>query len=419
MNLNIKIEKKEEKKLKFSLKEYEFIKLINSSSSSLSSFVNNENILGKVYASENDPSKLISYEILNKTLKNLIKINSLTGELILLNNSLIKIRNQIEFIVQASSSNSDSSIKLKSLTKVKIYFRYFEYLKNLSLKFDLISKEIKQINNSNSFYLNQNIEINEILFKFSFYSYNYPNDQFIISLNNHLNLFSLISSSSSLNTYLLKVNQKNLISKSIYLLNIRIKHKLSQQWLPNLKIELIIIDQTTTTIVKDEILSSTKESFRVNNELNNEFCIENKSYILNEMNSNDQIGLLRVRKSNLNLNLNFNESFISFLNESEIIINKCQMLIEELNSLINNSLKYELCYFYNDNECFNLTLINSTSIIKTKINYSKKESSFSIKSIEIIIFIILILFIISYFYSYFYYLSIKRIFYEKLFIYSK
>jgi len=78
------------------------------------------------------------------------------------------------------------------------------------------------------------------------------------------------------------------------------------------------------------------------------------------------------------------------INKNEIIINECQMFIEELiNSFLNKSLKYQLCSLLN-NQCFNIT-------IKDEINFKliqNKNFLFSIKLIELIILIVSFIFIL-------------------------
>ncbi|CAF0955117.1 unnamed protein product [Rotaria sp. Silwood1] len=238
MNLFIKIEEKDKNFIKFLLSEYEFIVLLNETLNK------NENLIGKIHAISNNPSDLIYYKILSNNNKtNLIKINSLTGQLNFINENNIKyINNDIEFIVEAYLLLKDKNFKkLKTQIKVKIYFRYLHLLKNISFEFENIlfnnQNDIYQLNNnSNYFFINKNIKINEKLLKISLISYYYPNDKFIFSLENYFNTFSLIPFSSSLiNTYIIKLNQQ-LISNYTYLLNIQIKHKLSQQYLPNLLI---------------------------------------------------------------------------------------------------------------------------------------------------------------------------------------
>jgi len=405
MNLNIQIEQKD-KLPKFSLSKYEFVVLLNSSKYS--------NLIGRVYATPNNPFDRIYYKLLttnkNSNLTNFININSLTGQLNFFNENYFfknKFNDEIQFDVQASTllSKDNSSKLLISKTNVKIYFRYFNYLNNISFEFKINSfkkNQISKLNNSNSFLIDKNIQINQELFQIFINSFYYPFDKYILSLDNFLNTFSLSSSSSLVNSYILKTRQ-NLTSTSIYMLNIGVKHKLSQQWLPNLRIELIVIDQSTTTtpsriITKKKMITTmttvmTSTHIRLMNE-SSEFCIENKTYIVYEINKKknnkqrNEIGLLKVIKSNSNLNNNNNNNenlFIS-VNESEIIVNGCRMFINKLNNkFLNKSFEYELCSSY---QCYNLTTIKYENENKVKTLF------LSIKSIELIMLIFSIIFIL-------------------------
>jgi hypothetical protein len=378
LNLNIQIEQKE-RQTKFSLSNYEFVVLLNSS-------IDKSSIkIGRVYAIPNNSFERIYYQLI-QTNQNEIEINSLTGELNYIFNRNLFEKTQIEFDVQASILKRNSSKMLITQTKVKVFIRYLNYLKNISFQFRINSNksnDILQINNSNCFFLDKNIDINENLFEILVHSFVYPLDQFILSLQNYLNLFS-ISSSSLSNRFLLKTKQK-LHSTSIYMLNISVKHKLTQQWLPNLTIELIIIDQWTTT-------TTTKLNVIQNQPI--EFCQKNQNYILYKINQNNKkkkVGFLKVIKTNLILKKNINKNFFLSINQSEIIINQCRMSWDQLNktNLLNQSSQYQLCLLSSySNQCYNLT-------IKNDIILKKNHQWFlSMKLIELIMLIVSLIFIL-------------------------
>lgn len=396
MNLKIKIEENE-KAPKFSLSKYEFVVLINSSINSNK----NSHIIGRVYAIPNKSFERIYYQIIENKNKNEIEINSLTGELTFIfneKNDLIK-NNEIEINVEASilSKNNSLSKYLISKTKVKIYFRFLNFLNEILFKFQinlLKENQIIQLNNSNSFIIDQNIKINQNLFNISINSFYYPLDQFILSLDNYLHLFSFFPS-SNFNHYILKTRQ-HLLSTSIYLLNISVKHKLSQQWLPNLKLELIIIDQWTTTTTTNnkqiitnqttnEIITSTNLKL-INQSL--EFCLENQSYILYHLNQKkkNQIGLFKVIKSNSTLRKNHQKKYLSIINEKELIIDECQMSIDKLNKSLNKSLEYQLCSYSFVMECYNITI---KLLLTTNSN---PKGFFSMNLVEIMMLILSLIF---------------------------
>ncbi|CAF1094449.1 unnamed protein product [Rotaria sp. Silwood1] len=380
MNINIKIEKIL-KKPKFLLSEYEFIIKINSS-------IKNGTILGYVNAKSNDKKNKILYKLINKT--NFIEINSLTGQLYLSNENFININNfnnYIELLIESFYLNNEN---IKSFTKVKLFFRSFNYINNISYHFNIKSLFIQQLNNSNTFFIYKNISINEILFQLNILSYYYPYDKYILSLENYYSTFSLLSSSSSsINNFILKTSNY-LMSNLIYLLNIRIKHELTQQWLlTNITIQFIVIDQLTTTsnLIQSSLSSSSSSSL-----LN--ICLQNSTYFLYDIYNKNQIGQLKVIQTNLHIS--FFSNFIILLNQNEIIINECRMLINEFDLNYINKTQYELCSY--NYYCFNITIINQQfSLFSTK----SKTKNFIFKSIlsprpiEITIFAFSLVFILA------------------------
>lgn len=377
MNINIEIEKIL-KKPKFLLSEYEFIIKINS-------FLKKGTILGSVLAQSNDPSKKIVYKLINKT--NFIEINSLTGQLFISNENFLKnILNydEIQLLIEASYLLNENSFEnnLKSFTNVKIYFRSINNLNNISYKIEIQSLFIQQINNLNKYYINENISLNEILFKINLLSSYYLNDKFILLLENSYSTFSLLSS-TSLNNFILK-NHHYLIPKSIYLLNFKIKHQLTQEYLlSNLTIELIV----------NNPLISSLNFLQINS---NNICLKNLTYFIYDLNNKYQIGKLKVIQTNLNISFFSNFSFLK--NKTEILIDQCQMFIENFDFIYLNQTQFELCSI--DNLiCFNITLINQQfSLFSIKDNKNKNFISKTIlllRPIEITIFAISIVFIMA------------------------
>ncbi|CAF0976847.1 unnamed protein product [Rotaria sordida] len=425
MNLFIKIEDKEDKNknyIKFLLSSYEFVILLNETLNK------RENLIGKIHAISNNPSDIIYYKILSNNKINEIKINFLTGELSFINkNNITYINNDIELNVEAFLLLKNNNFKkLKNQTNIKIYFRYFHLLKNISFYYENIlfnnSNYIYQLNNkSNIFFINKNIQININLLKISLFSYYYPNDKFIFSLENYFNIFSLIPSSSPslINIYYLKLNQQLISSNHNYLLNIQIKHKLSQQYLPNLIIQFIVFDQLTTTttttidstsFIDDIQTTRTTTNITTSTSISDQFldesfdfCLENKTYILYDIKNNDkEIAFLKVIQSNLfidnNNNNNLTINLRNFLNnnESEIILNECRMYINKSNNLFNKSFEYEICSFDYNKQCFNITfLIDEINSISFEINNHFQKWILPKKPIEKIMVFISIIFLIG------------------------
>jgi hypothetical protein len=392
LKLNIQIEQKE-RITKFSLSNYEFVVLLNSSLLNEKSKIK----IGRVYAIPNNSFERIYYQLIQKNQNN-IEINSLTGELNFIFNQNL-FQTEITFDVQASILKRNSSKMLITQTKVKVFIRYLNQLNNISFQFRINStkNEILQINNSNCFFVDQNIEINENLFEIILQSFSYPFDQFILSLQNYLNLFSL-SSSSSQNIFILKIKQQ-LHSTSIYMLNISVKHKLTQQWLPNLTIELIVIDQwtTSTTMTRKYELTTINMRISTNMEIQSrEFCQKNQNYTLYKLNKTKKkrIGLLKVIKSNSIIKTNQKMNLFISLNKSEIILDGCRMSFDQLNknNSLNKSYQYQLCLSSYSNQCYNLTI--KDQIMSKNILNNNSKLFLSMKLVELIMLIVSLVFIL-------------------------
>ena len=353
MNINIKIERML-KEPKFILSEYNFIIQINFP-------LKNGTILGNVKAQTNDQSKIIFYKITNRN--NFIEINSLTGDLFIKNVNICSYnnnKNPIELFVESSYLNNNYS-NLKSSTKVKFYFRLLNYVNNISYEFQFNSFNIEQINNSNEFFISKNLSENQVLFNLSVLSRYYPLDQYILSLDNYHSTFSLIPSSLSKNNYLLKTN-KDLKLNSVYLLTIRLKHQLTDQWLTkDLIIKLILIDKLSSSLI----------------------CLENSTYFLHDFNQKNVIGKLKVIQTNANISSFSNFSILS--NQNQFIIDECQMFIEQFDDLYSNQSEFQLCSA--NHSCYNITLTNNFM--------SSPKSLISIRPIEITIFIFGVIFIMA------------------------
>ena len=355
MKIKIKIDKILKKPL-FLLNEYNFIikdNLLNQ---------NETSVIGIINAKSNQKKEKIIYKILNKTI-NYIKINSLTGELIYLNENrnLTLNLNEIELLIEGCYLNNNL---LKSFVKVNLIFRLLNNLNNISFNYQIQSNLfIKQNqNNLNEFFIKKTFPKNEILFKLSIQSNLYPFDQYLLFLDNSHSLFSLLPSSSSLNHYLLKSNS-NLLSESVYYLIIKIKHQLTNQWLNNLTIQLTVIDD---------------DDDQTN------LCFENQTFYLYDFNQRHFIGNLKVIQTNLNIS-----SFSHFIiksNENEIVINECEMLIE-FNSYYLNQSQYHLCS--TNHICYNITNQFYSFTMKTF------KSFFPIRPIEITIFCLCLVFILA------------------------
>jgi hypothetical protein len=288
-------------------------------------------------------------------------------------------------------------------------FRYLNLLNDISYHFQTNQSQSHRLNSSNSFFITEHIPINEELLKISVISLHYPTDKYILSLDNYLTTFFL-TSSSLMNTYLLKT-RRHPKPKAIYMLNIGVKHKLSQQWLPNLRIELIVMDQWTTRTSSSSIIpTDTTRMTRVTTTLmkitntsvyveSSEFCVENKNYIIHENkneNNDDKIGFVRVIETNsiMNNNRSLLSNLFILINQSEIIVDGCRMQIDRLYNPLNTSLQYQLCSFSNDDECYNITLIDKINSMLNKSENDLRRWLLPMKPIEIGMFILSMIFIL-------------------------
>ena len=380
INMSIKIEKIVNKP-EFDLSEYEFV-------IRLRSILKYGTILGSVKAQSNDKTKRIVYKLLNKTI-NFVEINSLTGHLFISNEDFLKENpffDQVEFFVEASYLiNKNSLGNLKSFTKVKIYFRSMNYLKNISFQFDIRSKFIRQLNDSKTFFIKENIPQNEILFQFHILSFYYPFDQYLLSIQNYQSIFSLVSLSR--NHFTLKLNYFPL-SKSIYLLNIGIKHQLTAEYLSNFTFQFIGVDRLLTS-------SSSRSNFiRESLSLSSSnICLENSTYFLYDLNNETEIGRLKVVQSNFNIS--FFSNFLILINETEFLIDQCRMFIDQFDySYLNQSL-FQLC---SSNEfCFNISLNNQLVPLLSNENTKSLISKWilPLQPVEIVMFSLSLVFILA------------------------
>ncbi|CAF0846479.1 unnamed protein product [Adineta ricciae] len=393
MNLIVKIDRKE-KAPRFTQSEYDFVVTINSSSR------HNESIVGRVHAMSNDPSQVIHYKLLSDSSK--IRINSLTGEIVLSNSNLTKLDNEIEFFVQAWTLLKEKVTNfLSTRSKVKVIFRSTELLNNITYHFQTISSlnqsKIQRLNSTNTFVIDEHVQSNEDLLKISLISKPYPSDKYILSLDNYLSTFSLIST-TPLNTYILRTRRRP-TPKAIYMLNIGVKHRLSQQWLPNLRIEFIVIEQWSTTTMMTSTLSMKPRVIITNTTVYAEpigFCIENKNYVLHE-NYDEEIGFLRVVETNVHLSQNRSLSSKSFLsiNSSEITIDGCRMHMDNLESSLNKSLRYQLCSLTDDTDCYNISFTEEIDLeLKSDEKHNLRSWFLPKKPIEIVMFVLSMVFVL-------------------------
>ena len=382
LNVKIQIEEKE-KETKFSQSIYEFLVLFNSSSmmkkkKSLIKF-------GRVHAIGGKSLERIYYQLIS-TKNNQIEINSLTGELFLDENSKIwRNESELTFDVQASILKENSSKLFYEKCQVRLTLRQLDLLDNSSFHFDISSLDhnrIVQLNQSMGFLIDENLPINQTLFHISIQSFSYPTDRYILSLNNYLHQFTLLSSTKKKkrNEYSLQIKQK-LHSPSIFLLNMSVKHQLTQHFLSNLVVELIVVNQWTTT---------TSEIIRKKTNQSMEFCRMNEKYLLYSLAINTKkkrIGILNVVKSNSTMKIREEEFVGEIINETKVKINDCELMFDEKKEF-NQSLKYQLCSVVHWNICLNFSFSHQSID-----NVDEEKIFLSTKQMELFIWIISMIFV--------------------------
>ncbi len=491
MTIHVKIKQEKEKPPQFSLSTYEFVVVLNSSSLQVDNDDDDDAdeddgrmVIGRVYAIPHHSFQRITYHLIRRTNQthHLIEINSFTGELSWMRKKKKKKKkkhdnysshhhffDQMEFDVQASTFSSSSSsssslspssskvtsskVLLTCRSRVKIYFRHLDQIKNISFHFHINpSKDnqsrIVQMSNSRSFLVNRDVAMNEELFDVSVDSSSYPSDRYILSLDNYLTLFSLTSSSSSMNRYVLRTRQHLPSSTSFYVLNIGVKHKLSQQWLSTVKIELITVDQfttTTTTITTtsrtttttttttaaaeeqtmmmmmmsstihpgDVVISSDDEGVvkLTNRSSSSSFCVEDQTYLLYQIETQrkskknnkkkkkkQEIGVLKVIEEG-NVDEKKTKNMMMYVNGSEVMVDGgCRMSLDQLknaNISLNQSMDYQLCSSISVNECYDVRIedqLNSTPSKKTTAS-DVMVGFVSMRWVEVVMFVMSMVFV--------------------------
>ena len=371
--IKVEIEEKEKEK-EFSELNYEFVVLLNSS---LTTEKEESKIrIGRVNVINVKSIERIFYQIISSKKKNEIEINSLTGELFYYFNGILS-EEEMKIEVQASILKQNSSKIFYKKCEVKFKFRETNFVEQIffSFSFRKEENEIIRLNNSNQFLIDENIRVNETILEISIQSFKYQSDEFILSLNNFLNSFSI--SKKKKNIYSLKIKQK-LHSKSIFLLNISLKHQLTQHFLPNLLlVELIVVNQLTTPQTTTTTMSESIEFCQMNEEFQL-FSIDEKK--------KKRIGLMKVIKSNLTTKRR-NENLIGEINEKEKIkIDQCEMFFDQTKKL-NLSSNYSLCQISFPHFCF------YSNFIQNLTNQNQQKLLLTIEQIHFIFFIFSLTFI--------------------------
>ncbi|CAF1115721.1 unnamed protein product [Didymodactylos carnosus] len=238
MKLFIKIDDVNDSAPIFTQKYYEFIYISTTQNRSLPQ---PGLIFGRVLAHDNDEgiNGIVRYSIIGPSYG--VQIGLFTGELIASLNVTISDDNDIQLTIEASNNEqSSSSSTLRSQTQAKINFRDQSKMKpDVNVEILASESEMLQVNNLSpiTFIVHKLVFIGQPLLKLTIRNQFYLNDTFTLSLDTHTTTFQFTSVVKT-NQYILKTRQ--LLTNKVYSLTIGVKHTLSQQWLTNLEIKLIV-----------------------------------------------------------------------------------------------------------------------------------------------------------------------------------
>ena len=336
--------------LRFTQDEYRFVHISS-----------HNRLVGHVVArsSMNTKTDDIRYRLINVNDDQLV-LNERTGELSWREEPTTI--NVLDVLIEAfdSSQEEEKRRRRHNVTRVKIFFRPLEQLRNVSMRFSSLSNSeqvepIDRSSSSSSFFVNRSLPMNVDLIELVVHSSFFPMDSYLLLLVNHRSTFSLLS--PSLNIYRLKLHRP-LRSSTITRLTLTLQHQLSQQFLTNVTIELIARDLISSS--PSISATTTTTSMEVN-------CRENSSWILHRRDG-QMIDRLIVVES---LETNFSPStlFVSpsnSINELELMADECRMRLVSSTSVsqlhLNESHEYRLCSTsISLNLCFNVTWIDERS----------------------------------------------------------
>ena len=337
--------------LRFTQDEYRFVHISS-----------HNRLVGHVVArsSMNTKTDDIRYRLVNVNDDQLV-LNERTGELSWREEPTTI--NVLDVLIEAFDSSLQEEEKRRrrhTVTRVKIFFRPLEQLRNVSMRFSSLSNSeqvepIDRSSSSSSFFVNRSLPMNVDLIELIVHSSFFPMDSYLLLLVNHRSTFSLLS--PSLNIYRLKLHRP-LRSSTITRLTLTLQHQLSQQFLTNVTIELIARDLISSS--PSISATTTTTSMEVN-------CRENSSWILHRRDG-QMIDRLIVVES---LETNFSPStlFVSpsnSINELELMADECRMRLVSSTSVsqlhLNESHEYRLCSTsISLNLCFNVTWIDERS----------------------------------------------------------
>ena len=425
-SMKLKVKVKGES-MRFSQSNYQFVVLFNDTLDDHGE----ERVVGQINAMSMKFNHRIFYEIVSTKIKQIqseqwkideektknewLKVNSLTGELsMLVAKKKVQSVDQIRCEVVASTlGDGRTRQRMSSKVSVEIFVRSLDSVKKISMSFrPLSSSFVKRSdrNTSTSFIFLDRLNREENLLDISFTSSFYPHDHYLLSSETSSAAFSITPSpkASALNEYRLHLHPDRLVDEEKrFNLNIQIKHQLTQQFLPRVKLEVIFIAalslSTTTALstITPNSFHTTPTTILVNeDETSSEFsswrwCDEEDEYLLKN-DSEETFVQLKVMQNNVS---SLHSALINAkqINGKEFLFDRCRMISinEEEDPWIFNQSSKRFDHLCSSSICFNLTWINDDNS-SSSLSLEKSDEVLTFSQVEILFLLLLlsILFVI-------------------------
>ncbi|CAF1177542.1 unnamed protein product [Adineta ricciae] len=296
------------------------------------------------------------FEISNEIVRNDIKVNEQTGELILLNEKILSNRNSYSFAIRYFHLRKQKF--LPKQTQISIYFRFMDQIQIISLSYFNQSSVILS-QNENLFLIPDKFPLNssEILFSLQILPFYYSSDEYFLYLNDHQSTFSLIHLQK--NIYSLKRLQSSLFHQTpSHFLHFSLQHQLTKQFLSS---EFLI------------------ELHSISNRTN--LCQKHFPYEIFESSTKNHLGNLQVLHTSNEEISSFSSFQVSEDNPNEIFIDQCRMELLQLNSSFPLS-QFQLCSSFLQS-CFEVQSNVSSSTRMFSFEPTKIKLLFSLAPIEL------------------------------------
>ena len=320
--------------LRFGSSKYEFV-------IKMAKLLSRGDRLGRVHVQkQSDGTKRarasgIGYRIVNGT-NNDIGINSVTGDLLLLNEQVLLDHEHISLHVESFYTHKHG---YSATSDVLIYFRLLDRVQKISLSYARHSAGVSSIEpNVNKVLIQQSLlSAGAVLLSIRLLPSYYVSDEYRLHLDTHRSLFTVASSQT--NNYSLSIVDPSVVDEAVYSVRVLVQHQLTQQWLSPLVIDLHFLRS-------DEVAAATAASAVV--------CEEDDLYDLYDAAKTSWAGKVRVVSSNANVS-SFSTFFVSPMgNASEVMdVGDCRMVFVNKSVILS---EYLMCGSSSVDVCYNITL---------------------------------------------------------------